>query len=182
MYYCIEYPAYLQLNQIYGFKGAFRIESMEHELSEGDVVHVRTILRAVKKCNDEKDNNYIDALKSINILICPNWYDNEETLYGSLRNFLSIIFHHPQKQNISILVGITEHSSESLDVDSLLSEIALNLIFEENIDVSDGEPNLLFVPMENHELLKRLEPRIFKVVNLENTDLDDLKNYLMTNI
>lgn len=175
MYYCIEYPAYLQLNQTYGFKGAFRIESMEHERAEGDVVHVRTLLRAVKQYKDEKYNDYIDGLKSINILICPDWHENDENLYRSLHSFLSIIFHHPQKQDISILVGITEHSSKYVDVDSLLSDIALNLIFEENIDVSDGEPNILFVPMEDRELLKYLEPHIFKIINLANTDFDDLK-------
>jgi SAM-dependent methyltransferase len=172
MYYCIEYPAYLKLNQIYGFKGAFRIESMEHERSEGDVVHVRALLRAVKQCNDEKYNDYIDELKSINILICPDWQE-EKNLYKSLRGFFSIVFHHPQKKDICILVGITEHTPE--DVDSFLSDIALDLIFEENIDVSDGEPNILFVSMENHELLKCLESRISKVINIANIDLEDLK-------
>ncbi|OIP76652.1 MAG: hypothetical protein AUK48_05515 [Oscillatoriales cyanobacterium CG2_30_44_21] len=177
MYYCAEYPAYLKLNQVYGFKGAFKVESMEHESSEGDVVHVRALLRAVKQCNDEKYNDYIDELKSINILICPDWQEDEENLYKSLRNCLSVIFNHPQKKNISILIGITEHTSEN--VDSLLSDVALDLIFEENIDVSDGEPNVVFISMENHELLKCLESRISEVINLANTDLENLRKLFL---
>jgi len=173
MYYCIEYPAYLKLNQIYGFKGSFRIESMEQELSDGDVIHVHVLLRAVKQCNDEKYNDYIDELKSINILICPDWHESIENLYRSLRDCFSVVFHHPQKKDISILVGITEATSEN--VDSLLSDIALDLIFEENIDMSDGEPNILFVSMEDDELLECLESHIFKTINLANTDLEDIK-------
>ncbi|MBD2189808.1 glycosyltransferase [Pseudanabaena sp. FACHB-723] len=163
MYYCVEHPAYLNLNQIYGFKGAFRIESMEHELSEGDVVHVRALLRVVKECKDEKYNDYINELKSINILVCPDWQEDEESLYKSLRSCLSAIFHHPQKKDISILIGITERTPEYID--TLLSDIALDLIFEENIDVSDGEPNLIFIPMKDHDLLKFLEPHIDNIVS-----------------
>ena len=177
MYYSIEYPAYLKLNQIYGFKGAFKIESLEHERSEGDVVHVRALLRAAKQSGDEKYNDYINELKSINILICPDWSEDVENLYRSLRTCLSVIFNHPQKKDISILIGITEHTPEYIN--SLLSDIALDLIFEENIDVRDGEPTVVFIPMENHELLQYLKSRISKVINLANTDLENIRKLFL---
>jgi hypothetical protein len=177
MYYSIEYPAYLKLNQIYGFKGAFKIESLEHERSEGDVVHVRALLRAAKQSGDEKYNDYINELKSINILICPDWSEDVENLYRSLRTCLSVIFNHPQKKDISILIGITEHTPEYIN--SLLSDIALDLIFEENIDVRDGEPTVVFIPMENHDLLQYLKSRISKVINIANTDLENLRKLFL---
>ena len=177
MYYCIEYPAYLKLNQIYGFKGAFKVESMKQERSEGDVVHVRALLTAVKQCNNEKYNDYIDELKSINILICPDWENEEEDLYKSLRSCLLAIFDHPQKKDISILVGITEDAPE--DIDSLLSDIALELVFEENIDVSDGEPNVVFIPMKNHDLLRYLDLHICKIINLADTNSEDIRKLLL---
>ena len=47
-YYCIEYPAYLQLCHSYGFKGAFKIISLKERTTEDNVIHVRAILQAVK--------------------------------------------------------------------------------------------------------------------------------------
>ncbi|MBW4549911.1 MAG: class I SAM-dependent methyltransferase [Aphanocapsa sp. GSE-SYN-MK-11-07L] len=48
MYYCIDFPDYLQLCQQYGFKGAFKIIKLDQIESPNQVTHVRAILRVVK--------------------------------------------------------------------------------------------------------------------------------------
>jgi predicted O-linked N-acetylglucosamine transferase (SPINDLY family) len=48
LYYCNEYPAYLELCQRYGFKGEFSAVHLEHEESPGGVIHVIAQLRVVK--------------------------------------------------------------------------------------------------------------------------------------
>lgn len=51
-YYCIEFPAYFELCQSYGFKGAFRkIRLYDEEESPDKVIHTRAILAAYKPEN-----------------------------------------------------------------------------------------------------------------------------------
>lgn len=47
-YYCIEFPAYLQLCHQYGFKGAFKVLNLAHEQSAENVIHVNALLEVVK--------------------------------------------------------------------------------------------------------------------------------------
>ncbi len=47
-YYCVEFPAYLQLCHSYGFKGQFSILSLDEEHSEDEVIHVLAKLKAIK--------------------------------------------------------------------------------------------------------------------------------------
>jgi SAM-dependent methyltransferase len=51
MYYCVDFPDYLQLCQQYGFKGAFKILKLEQIESPNQVIHVRAILSVVKEIN-----------------------------------------------------------------------------------------------------------------------------------
>ncbi|MGF1481007.1 MAG: glycosyltransferase domain-containing protein [Cyanophyceae cyanobacterium] len=55
-YYCVEFPKYLELCQSYGFKGAFRIESLEHIESNDKVIHVKAQLSVVKSADNKIDN------------------------------------------------------------------------------------------------------------------------------
>ncbi len=48
LYYCVDFPSYLQLCQRYGFKGAFKVLQLEHEESSDKIVHVRAELSVVK--------------------------------------------------------------------------------------------------------------------------------------
>jgi predicted O-linked N-acetylglucosamine transferase (SPINDLY family)/glycosyltransferase involved in cell wall biosynthesis len=58
LYYCVDFPQYLELCRRYGFKGAFKILKLEHEESPDNVIHVKAELSAVKSetqiANSEK--------------------------------------------------------------------------------------------------------------------------------
>lgn len=47
-YYCEDYPAYFSLCQSYGFKGRFKLVSLENVDSGDQVIHVHAILTAIK--------------------------------------------------------------------------------------------------------------------------------------
>jgi len=48
LYYCNDFPAYLELCRRYGFQGEFKVIQLENEKSSGGVIHVRAELRVVK--------------------------------------------------------------------------------------------------------------------------------------
>lgn len=54
LYYCIDFPNYLDLCSRYGFKGAFKVVRLENEEMSGGVIHVRAELTAVKPQTDLK--------------------------------------------------------------------------------------------------------------------------------
>ncbi|AFY50919.1 putative O-linked N-acetylglucosamine transferase, SPINDLY family [Nostoc sp. PCC 7524] len=56
LYYCSEFPVYLQLCRKYGFKGEFNIVQLEQEESPGNVIHVIAELRVVKPISDISEN------------------------------------------------------------------------------------------------------------------------------
>ena len=47
-YYCVEYPAYLKLCHNYGFRGAFKIVSIEEKKSADKIIHIHALLQAIK--------------------------------------------------------------------------------------------------------------------------------------
>jgi predicted O-linked N-acetylglucosamine transferase (SPINDLY family)/glycosyltransferase involved in cell wall biosynthesis len=56
LYYCNDFPAYLELCQRYGFKGEFNILQLDQEESSGQVIHVIAKLQVVKARSDKSEN------------------------------------------------------------------------------------------------------------------------------
>jgi predicted O-linked N-acetylglucosamine transferase (SPINDLY family) len=68
LYYCNEYPAYLDLCRRYGFKGEFSAVRLEHEESPGKVIHVIAGLTVVKQ-----DSNFNKQPISENIQVVQEY-------------------------------------------------------------------------------------------------------------
>ncbi|MEH1960621.1 MAG: hypothetical protein V7L05_12215 [Nostoc sp.] len=73
LYYCSEFPAYIELCRRYGFKGEFRALKIEHEESPGGVIHVRAELVVIKPVSDLIKNQIPES----NHLIIPQEYQQE---------------------------------------------------------------------------------------------------------
>ncbi|MBW4576223.1 MAG: methyltransferase domain-containing protein [Aphanothece sp. CMT-3BRIN-NPC111] len=56
LYYCNEFPAYIELCRRYGFKGEFKALKLEHEESADGVIHVKTELVVVKPVSNSSPN------------------------------------------------------------------------------------------------------------------------------
>jgi spore maturation protein CgeB len=167
MYYCVEYPAYLKLNHIYGFKGAFMVESMRQECSEGDVIHVVAILRAVKEQEQSFLQDYLHSLQEINILIYLDWHQQESKISEKLTLLLDLLLNHSKKERITVFIGYQEFDGEL--VLSAIVDIALGIVFENDIDISNGEPNFIPVDIKDERVLMSLANHISTVFILDDT-------------
>jgi hypothetical protein len=75
-------------------------------------------------------------LREINLLIFPNWSQSEDCLYEGFASVIREIGSHPDKNYITLLVDTSNIANE--DAELVLSSIAMNLMMEEDLDVTDG--------------------------------------------
>lgn len=75
-------------------------------------------------------------LNDINFIIFPDWSVAEESLSLDLEQVISIIATHPDKSRITLLIDTSDISEE--DANLLLSSVAMNLLMQEDLDVTSG--------------------------------------------
>ncbi len=173
-YYCIEYPVYLKLCHTYGFRGAFSIVSLNQEVSGDNVIHVHAVLKVVKNIQSEYQE-CLDEMRSINLLIFPDWQQPKEYISECLSKCFEVILSHPQKKSITVLIAFD--NSEIDEFDSLIMDVAFGLIVDKDIDVSDGEPNFLPIQVDDRSLLTTISRHISAIVPLGFKNITDLLNY-----
>lgn len=80
----------------------------------------------------------IDQLRAINLIIFLDWSGSENAIFHDLEAVLSMLFTHPAKQDITLLIDtqtLTDDLQESANL--LLLQIILQLTLEESVAVSD---------------------------------------------
>ncbi|MDZ7959691.1 MAG: methyltransferase domain-containing protein [Aulosira sp. DedQUE10] len=168
MYYCREFPGYLAGCQShYGFKGEFSIVSIE-EKSVNQVIDVQAVLKVAKS----KENTYQINLRDINLIVFPDWNQSIEILFEHLANLFKVIINHPESSHIALLIDTQNTKLE--DAEFFISDILMNLYYEENIESDDNnlpEFNLLNINSldEYKGLLPVLSSRI--ILNNDNEEL-----------
>jgi len=175
LYYCIEYPAYLKLCHSYGFNGAFSLISLTEESSEDKVVHVHAFLKTIKADTQTEYQEYLDALRPINLVLFPNWQKSEEEVANDLYNYLELILRHPEKSSMTILIVCNDSANE--DFNSWLMDIVFTLIVEKDIDVSDGEPNFMPVQLGNKQVWNHIFLYLSAILPVGISDLSALESY-----
>lgn len=75
-------------------------------------------------------------LTDINLILFPNWSQSEELIYQDLANAIRAVVTHPDKSRIALLIDTTNIAVE--DAELALSSITMNLLMEEDLDVTDG--------------------------------------------
>ncbi|MGA9383362.1 MAG: methyltransferase domain-containing protein [Phormidium sp.] len=78
-------------------------------------------------------------LRAINLIVFPDWLQSEETIYLELTAVIKAVGIHPDRSQITLLIDISnvgEHSE--IDVNLTLSSIVMDLLMQEDIDVTDG--------------------------------------------
>ena len=100
-------------------------------------------------------------LRAINLIIFPDWSQSEDTLFQELTNAIGAIANHPDKSKMTLLVDRSNVSEE--DANLVLSGVAMNLLIEQDLDVSDG-PEISLIghlsQMQREILIPRLQGRI----------------------
>jgi glycosyltransferase involved in cell wall biosynthesis len=100
-------------------------------------------------------------LREINLIVFPDWLQPEELLGLELQRIISAIATHPASEKITLLIDTNGISSE--DAELLLSGVTMNLLMEEDLDISEGlEISLVsnLADIQWKALLSRLTARI----------------------
>jgi len=107
-------------------------------------------------------------LKEINLIVFPDWSQPEESLGMELQEVIRAIATHPDKSRMTLLIGTSNNSDEE-EVNLLLSSVAMNLMMEEDLDVTDGAEISLVGELGEIQW-EALLPRIHGRIVLENED------------
>ena len=104
-------------------------------------------------------------LKDINLIVFPDWTTPEESLGVELERVVRSIATHPDKGKMALLVDRSNISDE--DANLALSSVAMNLLMEEDLDVSDG-PEISLIGQLSEIQWSALISRLYGRIILEN--------------
>ncbi|MEP6487436.1 glycosyltransferase [Microcoleus vaginatus GB2-A3] len=104
-------------------------------------------------------------LKDINLIVFPEWTQPEESLGLELERVVRSIATHPDKSKMTLVVDHSNISEE--DANLALSSVAMNLLMEEDLDVSDG-PEISLMGQLSEIQWSALIPRLYGRILLEN--------------
>jgi len=74
-------------------------------------------------------------LNDVNLIIFPDWTQPEESLGTDLERVIKAIATHPNKSHITLLINSSGISPE--DANLLLSGVAMNLLMQEDLDITE---------------------------------------------
>jgi len=103
-------------------------------------------------------------LKDINLIVFPDWTQPEEVLTLDLERVVKAIATHPDRSHITLLVNTSGISEE--DANLFLSGVAMNLLMQEDLDVTE-EAEISLVGQLGELQWKALLPRIHARIILE---------------
>jgi glycosyltransferase involved in cell wall biosynthesis len=119
------------------------------------------------------------SLKDINLIVFPNWTQPEESLGLELEGVIRAIATHPDKSKMTLLVDSSNISDE--DANLALSSVAMNLLMEEDLDVSDG-PEISLIGQLSEIQRSALIPRLYGRIVLENENREAIAQAKAENI
>jgi len=127
----------------------------------------------MEKCQENEDEVAIVSLllqlREITLIIFPDWSQPEESLGLDLERVVRAIATHPDKNKMTLLIDTSNISDENANL--ALSNVALNLLMEEDLDISDG-PEISLIGQLSKIQWEALMPRLHGRVVLENENKD----------
>ena len=118
-------------------------------------------------------------LRDVNLIIFPDWGRSDDSLYEDLGRVISAIATHPDKNYMTLLIDIGNISEE--DANLILSSVAMNLLMEEELDITEGSEISLVGKLSDIQwsaLLPRIQARII----LENENKQAIYNVKAENL
>ncbi|MEH2133752.1 MAG: glycosyltransferase [Nostoc sp.] len=105
-------------------------------------------------------------LRDINLVIFPDWSQPEDLLYQDLASVISTLTTHPDKSRLTLLIDTQNIPEEEADM--LLSSLTMNLLMEDDVDITEGPEISLLGKMSDTQwktLLPRIQTRITLVTD-----------------
>ncbi|MBD2353941.1 glycosyltransferase [Tolypothrix sp. FACHB-123] len=100
-------------------------------------------------------------LRDINLIIFPDWTQSEESIGSELERVIKFFATYPDSQTTTLLIDTNNIAVE--DAEIFLSSVAMNLMMNEDLDITEGLDISLLEPLSNHQwqaLLPSLTARI----------------------
>lgn len=104
-------------------------------------------------------------LKGTNLIVFPDWSQPEDSLSQDLASVIRAVVSHSDKSDMTLLIDTSGISEE--DANLSLSAAAMNLLLEEDLDVTDG-PEISLLGKLGKVQWEALLPRIHSRISLEN--------------
>lgn len=103
-------------------------------------------------------------LREINLIIFPEWSQPEESLCADLQQVIEAIATHQNSSQMTLLIDIGNISME--DAALILSSVSMNLLLQEELDISEG-PEISLIGELSEIQWEALLPRIHARIVLE---------------
>jgi predicted O-linked N-acetylglucosamine transferase (SPINDLY family)/predicted SAM-dependent methyltransferase/GT2 family glycosyltransferase len=100
-------------------------------------------------------------LRDVNLMVFPDWSQPEESIGLELQQVIQTLATQPDAQNTTLLIDITNIDLE--DAQMFISSIAMNLMMEEDLDITDELEISLIEDLSNIQwdsLLPKIDARI----------------------
>jgi len=104
-------------------------------------------------------------LSEINLIIFPDWSQEEEFLYLELERVIKVIATHPDQSHMTLLVDTSNIPDE--DAELAISGVLMNLLMEEDLDVAE-EPEIALIGKLSEIQRQALLPHLYARIVLEN--------------
>jgi predicted O-linked N-acetylglucosamine transferase (SPINDLY family)/glycosyltransferase involved in cell wall biosynthesis len=113
-------------------------------------------------------------LREINLIIFPNWSQSEELIYLDLERIIKTLANHPDSHKIALLIDTTDISSD--DAAIFLSDVTMNLLMQEDLDLNEGLEISLLGNIADSQWTALL-PRISARIVLESENKQAIANW-----
>ncbi len=136
---------------------------------ESALLESRSFRRSLESLKESYINLNLN-LREINLIVFPDWNASEDAICQDLARAIRAIATHPDRSHIALLIGPGYIADE--DADMILCSVVMNLLIEDDLDVSEG-PEISLVSgqmrkMEWGALLPWLDARL--IVENEGTE------------
>lgn len=95
--------------------------------------------------------------REINLLLCLDWQQSEESISDRLLSVLTPVFISPQVEQIAVVVCIEQVQEETANL--LLSTTMMNILMQEGLEIM-GEPGLVFVDRTDSLVWSNILPKL----------------------
>jgi hypothetical protein len=103
-------------------------------------------------------------LRDVNLMVFPDWNQSEESVGLELQQVIQTLATQPNSQKTTLLIDTTNIAIE--DAEMFLSSVAMNLMMEEDLDIS-AELEISLIEDLNNIQWENLFPRINARIVLE---------------
>jgi predicted O-linked N-acetylglucosamine transferase (SPINDLY family) len=114
-------------------------------------------------------------LRDTNLMVFPDWNLSEESVGYELQQVIQILATQPNAQNTTLLIDTTNIATE--DAQMFLSSIAMNIMMEEDLDITE-ELGISLIEDLNNIQWENLLPRINSRIVMECDDQKTVNNLL----